>query len=84
EDQEVVDEWTKGGFDWNKLKELCPHYVALLSKDDPDVPYDENKPVFEKELSAKIITFEDKGHFTSDDGATELPQALDEVLKMSQ
>ena len=83
EDAAVVREWTTKPFDWALLKTLCPHFVALFSEDDPDVPFNENKPVFEKELGAKIIVFKDKGHFTASAGATDLPEILDEIEAMA-
>lgn len=82
EDKEVVDSWTTGYFDWVKLKNLCPHFISLLSKDDPDVPFEENKPIFEN--LGKLIIKEDKGHFTSEKGVNELPEVLEELLKMSK
>ena len=84
EDKMVVDEWTDTPFKWALLKELCPYFSALFSKNDPDVPFGENKPVFEKKLGAKIITFEDKGHFTASEGVTTLPEALEELLIMAE
>lgn len=84
EDKRVVDEWTKEKFNWDKLKKLCPNFVALFSEDDPDVPFDENKPLFEKELGAKIIIEKDKGHFTASEGVNTLPSALDAVLEMAK
>ncbi|MEK7217508.1 MAG: alpha/beta fold hydrolase [Patescibacteria group bacterium] len=84
EDKEVVDSWTAGSFNWQKLKSLCPNFVALFSKDDPDVPFDDNKPIFEKELGAKIIIEDNKGHFTSEKGVNELPEVLEELLRMTK
>lgn len=84
EDKQVVDEWTAGSFDWPRLKNLCHNFVALFSEDDPDVPFADNKPIFEKELGAKIIVEEEKGHFTADKGVTELPVVLEELLKMAE
>ncbi len=83
EDGTVVEKWVGGGFDWDALKEHCPHFIALFSEDDSDVPFDENKPVFENQLKAKIITYKDKGHFTASEGVDTLPAALDELCKMS-
>jgi predicted alpha/beta hydrolase family esterase len=84
EDKEVVDLWIDGGFDWKKLKDLCPNFMALFSEDDPDVPFADNKPIFEKELGTKIIVEEGKGHFTAEKGVTELPVVLEELLKMAK
>jgi len=56
----------------------------LFSEDDPDVPFADNKPIFEKELGAKIIVEEGKGHFTAEKGVTELPVVLEELLKMAK
>src|SRR3989344_6555867 len=83
EDKVVVDEWTNKKCDWEKLKGFCSNFVAIFSEDDPDVPFAQNKLIFEQELGAKIVVEKNKGHFTMDDGVTELPSALDAILKMS-
>lgn len=83
EDKKIADEWTDNPFDWRKLKELCPHFVVLFSEDDPDVPFDKNKPIFENGLGAKIVVEKDKGHFTSSEGVVKLPNALNAILEIS-
>lgn len=83
EDKKVVDEWTGKGFNWEKLKDLCSDFVAVFSEDDPDVPFLENKPVFERELKARVIVEHNKGHFTASEGATELPSVLEAVLEIA-
>jgi len=83
EDKAVADEWTVP-FNWAQLKKLCPHFTALFSEDDPDVPFNENKPVFEKKLGAKIIVFKDRGHFLASKGVTTLPSVLEEIDRLSR
>lgn len=83
-DKAVVDDWTTASFNWDEIKKHCSRFLALLSEDDPDVPYVENKLVFEKHLRAKIITFRDKGHFIASAGVLTLQEALDGLLEMAR
>lgn len=79
----IADSWTNPAPDFNLIRGLSPVWVALFSTNDPDVPFLENKTFFEEKLRAKVFTYGDKGHFTESEGVTELPDALEELLKMA-
>jgi predicted alpha/beta hydrolase family esterase len=53
--------------------------VAIFSDDDPVVPMEENKKIFEERFGAEIIIENGKGHFTEEDGVTEIPVVLNEI-----
>ena len=55
--------------------------IAIFSDNDPLVPITDSK-IFEKELGAKIIIENNKGHFSGSDGITELPVVFQLVLEM--
>jgi predicted alpha/beta hydrolase family esterase len=40
--------------------------------------------IFEKKLGSKIVIPKNMGHFTEDDGITEIPVVLQEVLKVAK
>ena len=84
EDKQVVDAWSNPPLNFENIKNHCSNFVALFSKDDPDVPYEENEPVFRNKLNAKIITEDNKGHFTASSGVTQLPVALKELLRIAK
>lgn len=83
-DARIAEDWTASDMNWGMVKAGCRQFTAIFSDDDPDVPLQENKPVFENELGANIIVESGKGHFTAEDDVTELPSALQAVLDMSR
>lgn len=66
-----------------KVKNSINNLTAIFSDNDPYVLVSDSE-IFKKELSAKIIIESNKGHFTEDDGVTEFPIVLEELLKMSK
>lgn len=67
--------------DWKMIKEHCKNFVAIRSDNDPYVPFEYGE-IFKKNLGAKVITMRNMKHFGNDDGITELPIVLEELLKM--
>lgn len=70
--------YTKQGYDFTKIKQHCSDFVVLHSKDDQWVPYEagvENT----KGLGARLLTFEDKGHFGK--GVEQIPELVKEILR---
>ncbi len=57
-----------------------PKIIAIFSDDDPVVPIEQNKKIFEERFGAEIIIETGKGHFTEDDGVTEVPLVLNAIL----
>jgi len=80
EAKEVARPWLENNIDFNKLKNNCSNYIVFLSKDDPVVPFKENKELFEKNLNAKVIVENDRGHYDSED---EIPELLNEIIKLN-
>jgi uncharacterized protein len=48
---------------WKKIRQHCPHFIAIHSDNDPFVPMKHGK-TFEKRLGAKLIIERKKGHLT--------------------
>jgi len=92
--QEVWDEgeetvatgnpWVETPINFEKVKNMARRFICIFSEDDPAVPYEENKRIFEEKLNAKIITTTGKGHFREEDGVQELPSALQAVLELAE
>lgn len=68
--------------DWAKIKEHCSKFVAIHSTNDPLVSLD-NAQLFRESLNAEIILKDNMRHFSGDDGITELPVALESVVKIA-
>lgn len=72
-----------GPFDWKKLRSICRKFVAIRSDNDLLVP-SSDADVFRKNLGAKVLVVGGMGHFSGDEGVTELPAALAAVLAISR
>lgn len=76
---EIAKPWMETPIDFEKVKKMSKHYVAIFSDNDYYVPLSD-RDIFRELLGAKIITEHDKGHFTEDDGIKDLPVLLNEFL----
>ena len=74
--------WIETPINFDKIKENSKNLIAIFSRDDEVVPFEENSIRFEKYLSAKIILEDGKGHYSGSDGVTNLPAALEAVVEM--
>jgi len=84
ETQETARLWLTAPVDFEKVRSRLQKSVAIFSDDDPWVPLD-NKEDFEKKLGSEIIIEHNKGHFSGlRDKCTELPVALEAILKISK
>lgn len=69
--------------DFKRVKMHSKKFFAFFSDNDPYVPLNQ-ADLLSKELDAEIAIEKEKGHFTADDGVTELPIILAELLKMAK
>jgi len=61
----VVDYIDEVKTDAKKLEKLIEEHIVFLSKNDPAIPYEAAKKYYEKSFeNAKIISFENRGHFS--------------------
>lgn len=65
---------------WNEIKKHCDNFIAIHSKDDSNVSYEE-LDLFEAKLNATTILLNNKGHFGSADGIFEVPDVRDAILE---
>jgi predicted alpha/beta hydrolase family esterase len=72
------DSFFAKSLDWEKVKSHCDTFIAVHSKDDQNVGFDQLK-IFEDNLGAKAILVDGMGHFGSADGVFEVP-LIKEVL----
>lgn len=79
---EIANQWINTPIDFGKIKKHTNKIVLINSDDDPYVPLSDAE-LFKNNLGAEIIMLKNKGHITGEDGFTELPEALQELVKMS-
>lgn len=80
EERPIVAEWLGTPLDTERAKRAAGRIVAIFSDDDRYVPL-ENEVAVHETLGAMTIVLEKKGHLGEDDGVTEIPELLEEILR---
>lgn len=83
DDFRKIENFVEKKLDFERVKKNCGKIVAIFSDNDPYVPLSQVE-VFEKKLGAKTLVLHARGHFSSSEGTTELPEALDAILEISR
>jgi len=78
-----IKDFYRRNFDINKVKEHCDNFTCIYSDNDKGISVKVSEE-FADLLEARKILLKGKGHFTKDDGVTELSSALKELLEMSE
>lgn len=73
EDRKIAKPWIEVPIIFEKIKNHTRNFLAIFSKDDPDVPVSDAE-LFKKNLNAKIILKENEEHFNE---TKEIPEILD-------
>ena len=81
EEEEIRKPWTDTPINELEVMKHVSKMTTIFSDDDPVVPMEENKKIFEERFGAEIIVKNGNGHFTEEDAVTEVPSVLDAVLK---
>lgn len=74
EESLIAKPWMETPIDFDLVKTRAGKFIAFFSDNDPFVPLEENKKLFEEKLAAEIIVEPDKGHFN--DMSRECPDLL--------
>ncbi|KKL03790.1 hypothetical protein LCGC14_2622590 [marine sediment metagenome] len=83
EERAIVKPWLETPIDFEKVKQAADNFVAIFSDDDPFVPLEKNRNIFEEKLGARVFVESNKGHFSGPtDKCTELPITLEAVLAL--
>lgn len=76
-----IDSFFTAPINFKKIKSHCGKFVAVHSDNDPYVPL-KHGDIFKEKLGAKLIKMHKMKHFSEDDGITELPIVLEELLNL--
>jgi len=82
-DEDVARPWLETPINWEKINSKCRKFVAIHSDNDPFVFMSDGN-VFKEKLGAELVVEHGMKHFSGDDGVTELPSALEAVLRISR
>lgn len=75
ETEKIAKPWLTTPIDYETVKQNTSGITAIFSDNDYFVPTSDAQ-LFAERLNAEVITEHEKGHFTVDDGVTELPAVL--------
>jgi len=82
-DFKSIENFVDTSVDFASVKKNCGKIVAIFSDNDPYVPLSQEK-LFREKLSAKTLVLHARGHFSSSEGTTKLPEALKAVLEIAR
>lgn len=81
DERDIAKPWLETPIDFEKVRKATQKFTAIFSDNDPFVPLS-NMKLFEQNLGAKVVLESKKGHFTDEEGVTELPVVMNELLKL--
>lgn len=76
DDERIAEPWMRNDNDYKKIRGVTQNITVINSSNDDYGAVEENKQLFEERLGANVIILENRGHFTTTDGVTVLPEAL--------
>lgn len=76
-----IDNFFDPEFNYERIKLACDNFIVIHAKNDDRVPFS-HAEFLSKALSAKLVGLEEGGHLSNGEGVHELPEALEEILKM--
>jgi len=76
----IAKPWIRTPINFNNIKQKARTITVFLSDNEPYGYSKENEQIFKEKLGAAVVIEENKGHFTYEDGVTEVPEVL-EVIK---
>ncbi|QQG43663.1 MAG: alpha/beta fold hydrolase [Candidatus Daviesbacteria bacterium] len=62
---QIAKPWINTPLDLDKIKTHANSFTAIFSDNDPFVPLEENKKLFEEKLGAQVFIEHHKGHFNN-------------------
>ncbi|OGK13760.1 hypothetical protein A3A93_05465 [Candidatus Roizmanbacteria bacterium RIFCSPLOWO2_01_FULL_38_12] len=80
ETRSIAAPWIDRPIDFTRVRERASKFVCIFSDDDDWVPLSDGE-IFREMLGAKIMIERGKGHFSGEDGITELPVLLDKIIE---
>lgn len=76
DDKEIAKPWLTIPIDFSKIKHKANSFICIFSDNDFLVPFEENNKWFKDNLEVSTILEKGKGHFSEENGITEIPVLL--------
>jgi hypothetical protein len=80
-EREIAKPWLETPIDNELVKKNAGQITAIFSDDDPYIDL-ENVEFFKQRLDAKTVVLSGKGHMGQSEGFKEVPEILNELLRM--
>jgi uncharacterized protein len=77
ESRELSKPWIEIPINLEKVKQVLPKSILVISNNDPYNAFEDNKKKF-IELGSEIVVLENAGHITGDDGFKEIPTVVEQ------
>jgi uncharacterized protein len=77
----IAKPWLETPVDFEAIKMVCSSITSFLSTNEPFGFVEDNKKILEENLSATVYILENRGHFIENDGITEFPELLEQIVK---
>jgi uncharacterized protein len=77
----VLVPWLTTGVDAALVRRAAGRCTAILSDNDPFIPFEAARASYQGNLDAEIVVEHGRGHMNEDDGLTELPSVLRAVAQ---
>ncbi|MBU1126198.1 MAG: alpha/beta hydrolase [Patescibacteria group bacterium] len=78
EDIEIARPWLETPIDGEKIADMTENKLAIFSDNDPFVPMS-NTSILKERFGFETLVIPNSGHFSGDDGITELPAVLETI-----
>lgn len=81
EAEDIAQPWQEIPININKVQQILPKSILVISDNDPYGAFDKNKEKF-NELGSKIVVLEKADHISKEDGYIELPQVVEMIEQL--
>ncbi|MEK6825916.1 MAG: alpha/beta fold hydrolase [Nanoarchaeota archaeon] len=76
----IAKPWLETPLKFDIISRKIPSLTVFLSSNDPYGKLKENQKIFQEKLQAHVIIEKNKGHYTTEDHITQVPQVLNALL----
>lgn len=77
--ERIAKPWLTMPINFSRIKDMTKKIIVFLSTNDCYNCVKENESSFKSNLGAEVVILKNRGHFTADDGARELPELLEVI-----